>query len=70
MLDWLRPFAKDKPEFPGGLALWLDSGKGGILNGRHVSANCSVDELVEWKEKTMRGRKLEVILKGVIQPSL
>ncbi|EPE36263.1 NAD(P)-binding Rossmann-fold containing protein [Glarea lozoyensis ATCC 20868] len=60
----LKPFAKDTYELTGGFAVWLSTEQASFLNGRYVSANWSVDELVERKEEIVSEGKLLVGIKG------
>jgi NAD(P)-dependent dehydrogenase (short-subunit alcohol dehydrogenase family) len=60
----LKPFAKDTHELAGGFAVWLSTEQASFLNGRYVSANWSVDELLERKEEIVSEGKLLVGIKG------
>ncbi|TVY91615.1 Short chain dehydrogenase [Lachnellula willkommii] len=53
-----EPFAKCTPELVEGLGVWLSTGKAAFLNGRYVSSNWSVDDLVARKEKWFLGEAL------------
>lgn len=59
-----KPFAKDTPELVGGLGVWLSTGKAAFLNGKYVSSNWSVDDLVARKEEIVSEGKLSLVLKG------
>lgn len=56
--DYFKRFAKDTPELIGGFTVWLTTEKAKFLNGRYVSANWSVDELVERQEEIVKEDKL------------
>ncbi|TVY18084.1 Short chain dehydrogenase [Lachnellula arida] len=59
-----EPFAKCTPELVEGLGVWLSTGKAAFLNGRYVSSNWSVDDLVARKEEIVSEGKLSLVLKG------
>jgi hypothetical protein len=46
----------------GGVAVWLATDKARWLSGRYVSANWSVEELVERKEEILNDKKLVIAL--------
>jgi NAD(P)-dependent dehydrogenase (short-subunit alcohol dehydrogenase family) len=62
--DFLIPFAKDTFELAGGVAVWLATEQASFLNGRYISSNWSVDELVERKDEIVSPGKLLVGIKG------
>ena len=64
MTENLRPFAKDTFELAGGVAVWLATEQAAFLNGRYISSNWSVDELVARKEEIVSQEKLLVGIKG------
>ncbi|KAK5992009.1 Short chain dehydrogenase citE [Cladobotryum mycophilum] len=66
--DWLKPFSKDTPELAGGCAVWLTTKDAGFLNGRYVSANWSVEELLSRSSEITAGGKLHIDLVGEIVP--
>lgn len=47
--DSFRPFAKDTPLLPGGVAVWLTTDAAKFLNGRYMSANWDVVEMMARK---------------------
>ncbi|UKZ93355.1 uncharacterized protein TrAFT101_008271 [Trichoderma asperellum] len=57
---WLARFSKDTPALAAGCALWLTTKEAAFLNGRYVSANWSVDELVQRSSEIVDGKKLLV----------
>jgi hypothetical protein len=60
----LKPFAHDTFELTGGVGVWLATEQAAFLNGRYVSSNWSVDELMERKEEIVSQGKLLVGIKG------
>ncbi|ETS02765.1 NAD(P)-binding protein [Trichoderma reesei RUT C-30] len=58
--EWLVRFSKDTPELAGGTAVWLTTKEAAFLNGRYVSANWSVEELVRREREIAEGGKLVV----------
>lgn len=58
--EWLVRFSKDTPALAGGTAVWLTTEEAAFLNGRYVSANWSVEELVRREREIVEGRKLVV----------
>lgn len=59
-----RKFALDTPELVGGMAVWLTTSKAYFLNGRFVSVNWSVDELVARKKEIIEGNDLKIVVQG------
>ncbi|KAL6897515.1 NAD(P)-binding protein [Trichoderma evansii] len=57
---WLARFSKDTPELAAGCALWLTTKEAAFLNGRYVSANWSVEELVQRSSEIVEEKKLLV----------
>lgn len=57
-------FAKDTFDLVGGVVVWLASEPAGFMNGRYISVNWSVDELLERKEEIVSNGLLEVGLRG------
>ncbi|KAL2807901.1 oxidoreductase [Aspergillus granulosus] len=57
-------FARDTFELVGGVAVWLASKQAAFMNGRYISVNWSVDELLERKEEIISNGLLEVGLQG------
>lgn len=66
--SFMLKFHEDTPELPGGTAVWLATNGAKFLSGRYVSANWSVDELVERKEEIVKGDLLKVALTGKVGP--
>jgi NAD(P)-dependent dehydrogenase (short-subunit alcohol dehydrogenase family) len=64
--DWLVRHAKDNPKLSGGLGVWLTTEEAKFLNGRYVSANWDVDELVARREEIVNGGKLLIDIVGDI----
>ncbi|KAL7896821.1 hypothetical protein HDV63DRAFT_72404 [Trichoderma sp. SZMC 28014] len=58
--DWLARFSRDTPALAAGCALWLTTKDAAFLNGRYVSANWSVEELVQRSAEIVEGKKLLV----------
>ncbi|KAL7811975.1 NAD(P)-binding protein [Trichoderma gracile] len=58
--EWLVRFSKDTPELAGGTAVWLTTKEAAFLNGRYVSANWSMEELMRREREIVEGRKLLV----------
>jgi NAD(P)-dependent dehydrogenase (short-subunit alcohol dehydrogenase family) len=61
--DYLRRFSKDKYELGAGTALWLASEVAHFMNGRYMSANWSVEEVVERQEEIVKNDLLKFDLK-------
>jgi hypothetical protein len=59
-----RKFALDTPELVGGTAVWLATKEAYFLNGRFMSVNWSVDELVARKEDIIKSNDLRMVLQG------
>ncbi|RFU80350.1 nadp-binding [Trichoderma arundinaceum] len=57
---WLVRFSKDTPELAGGCAVWLATKEAAFLNGRYMSANWSVEELVRRSSEITKENKLVV----------
>jgi NAD(P)-dependent dehydrogenase (short-subunit alcohol dehydrogenase family) len=57
-------FARDTFELVGGVAVWLATEQAAFMNGRYMSVNWSVDELVERKNEIVSDGLLEVALRG------
>jgi len=55
-----KPWAKDTPELPGGLTVWLAGKKSEFLRGKWISANWDVEELETHQE--------EIAEKGLLDP--
>ena len=62
--DMFLKFALDTPELVGGMAVWLTTKEAYFLNGRFVSVNWSVDELVARKEDIIKSNDLKMVLLG------
>lgn len=59
-----KRFALDTPELVGGVGVWLSTSNAEFLTGRYVSANWSVEELIERKEEIVKENKLTIALTG------
>jgi NAD(P)-dependent dehydrogenase (short-subunit alcohol dehydrogenase family) len=57
---WLVRFSRDTPELAGGCAVWLTTKEAAFLNGRYISANWSVEELVRRSSEIVDEKKLQV----------
>ncbi|CEL00430.1 hypothetical protein ASPCAL00032 [Aspergillus calidoustus] len=57
-------FARDTFELVGGVAVWLASEEARFMDGRYMSVNWSVDELLERKEEIVSDGLLEIALRG------
>ncbi|GCB17150.1 3-oxoacyl-[acyl-carrier-protein] reductase FabG [Aspergillus awamori] len=60
----LRTFFKNTFELVGGVTVWLASEQATFMNGRYMSVNWSVDELVERKDETVSNGLLSIRLQG------
>lgn len=63
-IDSFKRFALDTPDLVGGIGVWLTTEKAAFLTGKYVSANWSVEELVERKEEILSGGLLSLALVG------
>lgn len=63
-LDAFKRFALDTPELVGGVGVWLATDNAAFLNGKYISANWSIEELLERKEEILSGGLLSVALVG------
>jgi hypothetical protein len=57
-------FAQDTFELVGGAPVWLASDRAAFMDGRYMSVNWCVDELIERSEEIMANGLLEVGLRG------
>ncbi|KAL2831601.1 hypothetical protein BJY01DRAFT_240063 [Aspergillus pseudoustus] len=57
-------FARDTFGLVGGVAVWLATDQAAFMNGRYISVNWSVDELIERKDEIVSKGLLEVGLQG------
>jgi NAD(P)-dependent dehydrogenase (short-subunit alcohol dehydrogenase family) len=67
MKDVFKPFALDTPELVGGIGVWLAGWEGAdrsFLNGRFVSANWDVEDLVARGDEIQKEGLLKMDLKG------
>lgn len=60
LLDAMRPFHTDTPEFVASVVVWLSSEKAKFLSGRVMIANWDVDELTERKEEILEKDLLKI----------
>jgi NAD(P)-dependent dehydrogenase (short-subunit alcohol dehydrogenase family) len=67
--DAFKRFALDTTELVGGVGVWLATDKAAFLTGKYISANWSVDELVERKEEISSEGKLSIALVGKFRSS-
>jgi NAD(P)-dependent dehydrogenase (short-subunit alcohol dehydrogenase family) len=68
--DAFRPFALDTPELVGGVGVWLAGWEGAdrkFMNGRYVSSNWDVEDLVKKGEEIEKEGLLKMDLKGSAQ---
>lgn len=63
-LDSFKRFALDTPELVGGTCVWLATDNARFLSGRFVSANWSVDDLLQQKDVIRAGSDLTVTYAG------
>ena len=59
-----KPFAKDTPELAGAVIVWLASEEGKFMNGRYMSTNWDVVEMVERKGDIVGKDELKIKLGG------
>src|SRR5271169_2515792 len=64
VLSGAEKFATDSPELAGGVALWLTTTEAEFLNGKYMSANWDVDEVVAKKEEILDEKLLTLGLSG------
>lgn len=57
-------FSRDTFDLVGGVTVWLASREAGFMNGRYMSVNWSVDELVERRDEIVSNGLLEIKLQG------
>ena len=57
-------FAEDTPELAGAMAVWLSTEQASFPNGRFVTANWPVDELMSRKDETVASGELKVVVQG------
>ncbi|KAL2850406.1 hypothetical protein BJX68DRAFT_255152 [Aspergillus pseudodeflectus] len=57
-------FSRDTFELVGGVTVWLASEQATFMNGRYMSVNWSVDELVERKDEIVSNGLLKIGLQG------
>jgi NAD(P)-dependent dehydrogenase (short-subunit alcohol dehydrogenase family) len=68
--DAFKPFALDTPELVGGVGVWLAGWEGAdraFLNGRYVSSNWDVEDLVMKGKEIEKDGLLKMDLKGATQ---
>ena len=63
-VDALKPFSLDTPELSGNFAVWLATESASFLNGRYVSPNWPVHDLMAMKETIAGSDALKVRLGG------
>ncbi|KAK9350639.1 hypothetical protein V1523DRAFT_419160 [Lipomyces doorenjongii] len=64
MTESFEPFAKDTPELAGGVVLWLSTDAASFMDGRYMTTNWSVDELMTKKEEIVSKDLLKIKLSG------
>lgn len=57
-------FAKDTPELAGAVIVWLCSAEAEFMNGRYMSTNWDVVEMVRRKGDIVEGNELKVQIGG------
>ena len=61
-----RPWALDTPELAGAFAVWLATDAASFLNGRYVSLNWAVDELMAMKDQISSSNVLKLKVGGSV----
>ncbi|KAK9490685.1 hypothetical protein V1508DRAFT_255054 [Lipomyces doorenjongii] len=64
MTESFEPFAKDTPALAGGVVVWLSTDAASFMDGRYMTTNWSVDELMTKKEEIVSKDLLKVKLSG------
>lgn len=64
VVDAFKRFALDTPELVGDIGVWLSTDAAEFLNGRFISANWDVEDLMEMKEKIVSGNDLKMVYQG------
>lgn len=64
MIGPLAKFAKDTPELVGGVCVWLSSPAAKFLNGRCMSVNWDVEELLARQDEVVNNNELKFTLTG------
>ncbi|KAK9426944.1 hypothetical protein V1505DRAFT_406727 [Lipomyces doorenjongii] len=59
-----KPFAKDTEALAGGVVVWLATEAASFMNGRYMTANWSVDDLMAKKEEIVSKDLLKIELSG------
>ena len=65
MPDFMKKFAQDPPELVGGTAVWLASEQARFMNGRYMSVNWCVKELMDRQTETVAGDRRKITLSGL-----
>ena len=60
-----KPFAKDTPQLAGAVVNWLAGEDAKFLNGRYVSANWDMNEILARKDEIVKENLLVVGLTGL-----
>ncbi len=63
-IDAFKRFALDTAELVGGVSVWLATDRVAFLTGKYISANWSVDELIQRKNGITCEGKLSIALVG------
>ncbi|KAK9429600.1 hypothetical protein V1505DRAFT_373538 [Lipomyces doorenjongii] len=64
MTESFEPFAKDTPALAGGVVVWLSTDAASFMDGRYMTTNWSVDELMTKKEEIVSKDLLKIKLSG------
>ncbi|KAK9311469.1 hypothetical protein V1522DRAFT_358573 [Lipomyces starkeyi] len=59
-----KPFAKDTAALAGGVVVWLATDAASFMNGRYMTTNWSVDELIAKKEEIVSKDLLKIKMSG------
>ena len=62
---YMEKFAQDTPELVGGTAVWLASEQARFMNGRYMSANWCVKELMDRQGEIVAGDLCKIRLSGL-----
>lgn len=64
VVDSFKRFALDTPEIVGGTGVWLSTDAANFLNGRFVSVNWDVEDLMKKKDQITAGNDLKMVYQG------
>jgi NAD(P)-dependent dehydrogenase (short-subunit alcohol dehydrogenase family) len=68
VVESFKRFALDTPELVGGTGVWLSTDNARFLTGRFISANWSVEDLLENKTSIQAGNDLKMVYQGEFGP--